>query len=166
MLDQNGGDGRRDLGMAGWLGFQAYRVALARGLRERGFTDLRDADWNLLRYLHHRGGAPVTEIARMFEVTKQAASQHVASFVRRGYGTQTRLGDDGRVRLVELTGRGHAARRAAIEIADDIEDELAKRLGRDALDAWRQVTDCLIELHLAEAPAMVRVAAEMSSSPD
>jgi DNA-binding MarR family transcriptional regulator len=152
--------------MAGWLGFQLYRVALAQGLAERGFTDLRDTDWALLRYLHHRGGAPVTEIARLFEVTKQAASQHAASLVRRGYGTQARPGDDGRVRLIELTDKGRAARRAAIEIADGIEAELAQRLGRDTLDAWRRVTDALIELHLAEAPAMVRTAAEMSSSSD
>jgi DNA-binding MarR family transcriptional regulator len=152
--------------MAGWLGFQVYRVALARGLGERGFSDLRDADWNLLRYLHHRGGAPVTEIARLFEVTKQAASQHVASFVRRGYATQTRPGEDGRVRLIELTDRGNAAWRAAIEIADDIEAELTKRLGPGALDAWRRVTDALIDLHLAEAPGMVQVAAAMSSGRD
>jgi len=124
------------------------------------------ADWNLLRYLHHTGGASVTEIARHYDVTKQAASQHVASFIRRGYGTQTRPGDDGRVRLVQLTDKGRAARRAAIEIADHIEDELVQRLGRDTLDAWRRVTDALIEIHLDEAPEAVRVAAEMSSAPD
>ena len=166
MLDQNDRDGRRDLGMAGWLGFQLYRVALARGLRERGFTDLRDADWALVRYLHHSGCASVTEIARHYDVTKQAASQHVASFVSRGYGTRTRPGDDGRVRLVELTDRGRAARRAAIEIADHIEAELVEKLGRETLDAWRRVTDALIEIHLNEASEMVRVAAEMSSALD
>jgi CubicO group peptidase (beta-lactamase class C family)/DNA-binding MarR family transcriptional regulator len=134
--------------MAGWLGFQLYRVALARGLRERRFTDLRDADWTLVRYLHHSGGASVTEIAHYYDVTKQAASQHVSSFVSRGYGKRTRPGDDGRVRLVELTDKG----RAAIEIADGIEAELVRRLGRDALDSWRRVTDALIELHLQDAP--------------
>jgi DNA-binding MarR family transcriptional regulator len=129
-----------------------------------GFTDLRDADWNLLRYLHHRGGAPVTEIARLFGVTKQAASQHVASFVERGYGTRTRPDGDGRVRVVMLTDKGRAARRAAIEVADQIEAELVQRLGRDVLLAWRSVT--LIELHLGQAPEMVRVAAEMPSARD
>ena len=152
--------------MAGWLGFQLYRVALARELRERGFTDLRDADWALVRYLHHSGGASVTEIARHYEITKQAASQHVASFVRRGNGTRTRPGDDGRIRMVELTDKGRAARRAAIEIADGIEAELARRLGRDTLDSWRRVTNALIEIYLHEAPEMVRMAAEMSSARD
>jgi len=149
-------------GPSGVRGETWDRVALARGLRERGFTDLRDADWALVRYLHHTGGASVTEIARHYDVTKQAASQHVASFVSRGYGTRTRPGDDGRVRMVELTDKG----RAAIQIADGIEAELARRLGRGALDSWRRVTDALIEVYLPEAPEMVRIAAEMSSSRD
>jgi hypothetical protein len=34
------------------------------------------------------------------------------------------------------------------------------------LDSWRRVTDALIEIHLHEAPDMVRVAAEMSSARD
>ena len=119
-----------------------------------------------MRYLHHTGGASVTEIARHYDVTKQAAGQHVASFVSRGYGTRTRAGDDGRVRMVELTDKGRAARRAAIEIADGIEAELLRRLGRDALDSWRRVTDALVEIYLQEAPDMVRVAAEMSSARD
>jgi hypothetical protein len=62
--------------------------------------------------------------------------------------------------------KGRAARRAAIENADGIEAELVRRLGRDALDSWRHVTDALIKLHLHEAPEMVRVAAEMSSVRD
>jgi hypothetical protein len=67
--------------------------------------------------------------------------------------------------VVELTGRGRAARRAAaVEIAGRIEAELVERLGRDALDAWRSVTDALIEIDLHEAPDTVRVAAEMSSA--
>jgi hypothetical protein len=39
------------------------------------------------------------------------------------------------------------------------------KLGRDALDDWRRVTDAVIEMHLSEAPRMVRMAAEMSSGP-
>ena len=44
--------------------------------------------------------------------------------------------------------------------------ELTKRLGPSALDAWRRVTDALIDLHLAEALGMVQVAAAMSSGRD
>jgi DNA-binding MarR family transcriptional regulator len=103
--------------------------------------------------------------------TSRAASQHVASLIRRGYATQTRPGEYGRVRLVQLTGAGRADRRgprcpARRHRDRRIEAELAERLGRDALDAWRQVTDALIDTYLAEAPAMVQVVARMSASPE
>jgi DNA-binding MarR family transcriptional regulator len=157
-------DGERDLGLAGWLAFHLYRVALAEGLARRGFTDLRDNDWTLLRFLDHRGAATVTEIARLFGVTKQAASQHVASLVERGYGTKTAAEHDARVRAVTLTARGTAARTAAVDVADEIEAELDELLGPAVLRQWRKVTDALIALHLDDAPEMVRVAAEMSSA--
>jgi hypothetical protein len=51
----------------------AATVALVRGLRQRGFSDLRDWDGNLLRYPQDRS-ATVMEVARLFGVTKQAAS--------------------------------------------------------------------------------------------
>jgi hypothetical protein len=38
-----------------------------------------------------------------------------------------------------------------------------ERFSRDALDAWRSVTNALIEIHL-QAPDTVRVAAEISSA--
>ncbi|MGZ4801371.1 MAG: MarR family winged helix-turn-helix transcriptional regulator [Acidimicrobiia bacterium] len=164
MVDQLDPSEERDLGMAGWLGFQMYRIALAEGLRGQGYSDLRDADWSLLRYLHHSGGATVTEIARLFGVTKQAASQHVASFVERGYGVRTRSDGDARVRVVVLTDKGRAARRAAVEVAREVEAELVERLGPEALLGWRRVNDALLDMHLHQAPEMVRVATEMSSA--
>jgi len=155
----------RDIGMVGWLGFQLYRVALVDGLRERGFTDLRDTDGNLLRYLHGRS-ATVTEVARLFGVTKQAASQQVVSFVERGYGVRVTAEGDARVRAVALSERGRAARRASIEIAEQVESQLVERVGAGAVSSWRKVTDTLAELYLADAPEVVRAAIELSSEWD
>jgi DNA-binding MarR family transcriptional regulator len=152
--------------MAGWLGFQLYRVALARGLQARGYTDLRDADWTLLRYLHHRGGATVTEIGHHYGTTKQAASQHIASFVARGYGARTPSEQDARIRVITLTDKGRAARVAAIDIADEIEADLERRVGTGTVRAWRRVTDALVEAELENAPELVRVAAAMTSTRD
>jgi DNA-binding MarR family transcriptional regulator len=158
--------GERDLGMAGWLAFQLYRVALARGLEARGYRDLREADWTLLRYLHHCGGATVGEIGHHYGTTKQAASQHVASFVARGYGIRTPSETDARIRVITLTDKGRAARLAAIDIADEIEADLDRRVGAPAVRAWRSVTDALVEANLADAPELVRVAAAMKSTRD
>jgi DNA-binding MarR family transcriptional regulator len=150
--------------MAGWLGFQLYRVALAEGLAARGFTDLREADWSLLRYLHHHGGASVNEIAHLHGVTKQAASQQVASLVKRGYAASEPAEHDARIRRVTLTDKGDVARRAAIDVADQIEAELTERAGPQALRGWRKVTDAMIDAYLDDAPEVVREAAQMSST--
>jgi DNA-binding MarR family transcriptional regulator len=104
----------------------------------RGFNDLREIDATLLRYLHHAGGATITELARLLHVTKQAMSQHVASFVVRGYGTRERSPQDGRERVVQLTDRGRAARRAAIEFADLVETELIETVGASAVRGFRR----------------------------
>ena len=48
----------RDLGLEFWLAYGVYRQALVRALVARGFTDLREIDATLLRYLHHSGGPP------------------------------------------------------------------------------------------------------------
>lgn len=157
---------QQDLGLAGWLAFQLYRVVLAEGLERRGFTDLREGDWNLVRYLHHAGTTTVTEWARLNGVTKQAASQQVASLVERGYAARAAAGDgDGRVRAIELTARGRAARDAAVAVADEVEAELVHRLGAAAVADWRAVGEVLVADHLERAPEFVRVAAAMSSRP-
>jgi DNA-binding MarR family transcriptional regulator len=153
----------RDIGMVGWLGFQLYRVALGKGLAQRGFSDLRDWDGNLLRYLQGRS-ATVMEVARLFGVTKQAASQQIASFVERGYGVRVAADGDARVRAVALSERGRAARRAAIEIAGEVEAQLVARLGSRAVASWRKVNQTLAELYLTDAAELVRVAAELSSA--
>jgi DNA-binding MarR family transcriptional regulator len=152
----------RDIGMVGWLGFQLYRVALVTGLRQRGFSDLRDWDGNLLRYLQDRS-ATVMEVARLFGVTKQAASQQITSFVDRGYGVRVAVDSDARVRAVALSDRGRAARRASIEIAGEVESQLVARLGARAVASWRKVAEALAELYLPDAPELVRIAAGLSS---
>jgi DNA-binding MarR family transcriptional regulator len=138
-----------------------HRQALVRALVERGFADLREIDATLLRYLHHVDGATVTELARLLQVTKQAMSQQVASFVGRGYGIRERSPADGRERVVRLTERGQAARAAAIEFADAVESELTQTVGPAAVRGFRRVLHGFVNPRLADAPEAVRIGATM-----
>jgi DNA-binding MarR family transcriptional regulator len=133
--------------------------AAARDVGESGGTDVLDGSVG-----DDRGGASVNEIAHFQSVTKQAASQQVASLVKRGYAANEPAEHDARSRTVTLTDKGRAARRAAIDVADAIESELTERAGARALQGWRKVTDAMIDAYLDDAPEVVRVAAQMRSS--
>lgn len=156
-------DDERDLGLEFWLAFGAYRASLVRGLAERGFGDLRETDATLLRYLDHSGGATVTELARLLGVTKQAASQHVRSFVAQGYGVSEPSPDDRRERVVRLTARGRAARAAAIDFADSVEAELVAAVGPAAVRGLRRTLAHVVDSRLADAPEAVRIGVTMAS---
>ena len=155
----------RDLGLEFWLAYGVYRQALITGLTRRGFTDLRETDATLLRYLHHSGGATINELAGLLQITKQAASQHAASFVERGYGTSEPSPDDKRARIVKLTSRGRSARAAAVEFADEIERELVEAVGAGAVRGFRRSLEGFIAPRLAAAPEAVRIGATMRSDP-
>ena len=154
---------RPDLGLEGWIAFELYRTALRDGLGSRGFTDLREADGPILRYLHHVGTATVGELAEAFGVTKQAASQAVASLVDRGYALRAVDDEDRRSRTVSLSERGEAAHAAALAVAQREEERLVRTAGADAMAGWRAVNRAMREAWLDRAPARVRIAAEMSS---
>ncbi len=155
--------GTRDLGLAFWLAYQTYQLELGRGLEAAGYPDLRAADASLLRYLHDRDGATVTELTGLLDISKQAVSQQVASFVQRGYGMRAASPDDGREKLIRLTERGRGARAAAIGFADEIEAELQAALGADAVAGMRAVIDHLVATRLDQASDLIRASVALSS---
>ena len=156
--------GVRDMGLDGWIAFELYRTASRDGLGARGFADLREADGTILRYLHHAGRATVGELAEAFGVTKQAASQAVASLVDRGYVLRAVDDEDRRSRAITLDDRGEAAHAAALAVADEEEARLVRMVGADAVAGWRAVNQAMLDTWLDRAPARVRIAAEMSSA--
>ncbi|MET9972426.1 MarR family winged helix-turn-helix transcriptional regulator [Streptomyces sp. NPDC006356] len=88
------------------------------GVVARGFEGMRPAHgFAFTRLAPH--GATVTDLAVHLGVTKQAASQLVDEFVRKGYAERRPHPDDARARLVVLTERGWACTRAAEEAAAD-----------------------------------------------
>jgi DNA-binding MarR family transcriptional regulator len=163
MVDHSPG---HDLGLEGWIAFELYRTALRDGLRAGGFTDLREADGPILRYLHHAGSSTVGELAEAFGVSKQAASQAVASLVERGYGERTPDAEDRRSRVVSLNERGEAAHAAAVDVAEREEARLVEIVGTDALAGWRSVNRAMRDAWLDRAPDRVRIAVAMSEGRD
>ncbi len=82
-------------------------------------------------------GTTVSELARRTGVTRQTAHQAVHGLVAAGLLEQTPDPASGRQRLIRRTPQGERAHRQAGVVLERLEDELAERIGRPAVDALR-----------------------------
>ena len=104
------------------------------GVRARGFTDLRPAHGFAFTRLS-AGGATTSQLAEHLGVTKQAAAQLVEELVAKGYVERRPHPDDGRARLIVLTGKGRDCTRAAEAATADTVGRWASQLGERRLAA-------------------------------
>ncbi len=137
-------DKRPDLGLLGALAFETYAHGLRDYLARHGHGGLRPADTELIRLLHVMGSLPITRIAELREVTKQAASRHAAEFVKRGYGETTHASSDRRERHVQLTASGRQVRQLAISYGDEVAARLITELGAATMQSTVGVFEWLI----------------------
>ncbi|MFW6093708.1 MAG: MarR family winged helix-turn-helix transcriptional regulator [Pseudomonadota bacterium] len=75
------------------------------------------------------------ELASRLQVSKQAIRQAIRSMEAKGIVTIERDPANGRQRLVTFTERGEAMRDIARTALARLEDELATRIGRDAVES-------------------------------
>ncbi|MGG5258537.1 MarR family winged helix-turn-helix transcriptional regulator [Phycicoccus avicenniae] len=132
------------------LMFIASRAAIARVLEAvhaAGHDDVTLAQARLLMGIDP-GGTRVSVLADRAQVAKQTATALVDKLEHAGYVERVRDPEDGRARLVRLTGRADALVPVARAEEARIEQEWAQHLGparmarlRDALEALREVTD-------------------------
>ena len=120
-----------DFGLLFAQALNAYVAHLHRQLGERGFSDLRPTFGLPLRALHEQPRT-LTELARGLGVSKQAAAKIVAELDGRSLIEREPSPDDGRATLLRLSARGRSLVRAAIEIGNAVERDLARDLGDDA----------------------------------
>ena len=120
-----------DFGLLFAQALNAYVAHLHRRLGERGFSDLRPTFGLPLRALHEQPRT-LTELARGLGVSKQAAAKIVAELDGRSLIEREPSPEDGRATLLRLSARGRSLVRAAIEIGNAVERDLARDLGDDA----------------------------------
>lgn len=82
-------------------------------------------------------GTTVSELARRMGVTRQTAHQAVHGLVAAGLLTQVPDPASARQRLIRRTGEGERAHRRAEAVLDRLEEQLAERIGREAVEALR-----------------------------
>ena len=115
-----------------------HRELFAR-LGEAGFKDLRWAHFALFAFPGLHGLRP-TELAERVGISKQALNALLNELDDLGYLTRRQGSGDGRQRVLELTSRGLAFATTMKRILDEIEAEIADRIGRRQLTQLQAAT--------------------------
>ena len=107
---------------------RAHTAAVSVRLALRGYGDFPFASASLL-WLMDEGGTRSTLLAQRAGVTKQAMSQLVRLMERQGYLEQVPDSNDTRAKVVRMTERGEAVKKACVEVRDELNRKLAAALG-------------------------------------
>lgn len=156
MADKEGGDERwyEELVLPVLLG--EGRAIYGREIRKEygkaGFDDIPKLGPRLLGGIRRFGGAvgSVSDVARDFGVSKQAASKLIDTLVIRGYLERGTDPEDRRRLTLELTERGCEAAEVGREASDRIDRELEQAVGAEAIAQMRATVGALVGLRAGE----------------
>jgi DNA-binding MarR family transcriptional regulator len=113
-------------------------------LRERGFTDITSAHFQLLRWPGPRGQRPV-ELAQQAGMTRQAMNYLLGQLEELGYVERRVDPDDVRSRRVYLTPRGTSTISVIRDAVTELERDWATRLGPEDWDRLKRLLATLNE---------------------
>jgi DNA-binding MarR family transcriptional regulator len=111
-----------------------YEACLAQHARDSGFTYIPTSVGQVLRNMTVGTPVRIALLAQLIGVTRRRVSQIAAEGVKLGVLELVVDSDDKRVMLVQLSQGGTRMTNAIIASMNDIEAELARRIGRNKLD--------------------------------
>jgi DNA-binding MarR family transcriptional regulator len=120
-------------------------------MEQSDFGDIRPSHGCVFRYMKSPG-LRLTEIAERGNMTKQSAGEVIDDLVARGYVERVPDPEDGRAKLVTLTGRGEEAQTYGFGLLADIEQQWAEQYGAERMADLRMTLES-ITAH--EAPFVV-----------
>jgi DNA-binding MarR family transcriptional regulator len=97
-------------------------------------TGLSMPQFSILMQLHHRGGCALSQISERFDITNAAASQLVDKLVHSGYLERTEDPSDRRVKMLNLTDKGHVFVEQGIQQRHRWLDDLVNNLTSEEKD--------------------------------
>lgn len=130
----------------------AARTQLAQMMKRLatwGFDGLTPAFASVMPLLDAKGSR-ATVLAQKAGVTKQAMSQLIKSLEQRNYVEQVPDPEDTRAKVIRLTRRGVALRKACADVRKELQAEAIRGLGRDDLATLQQNVARLIALMKGE----------------
>jgi DNA-binding MarR family transcriptional regulator len=127
-----------------WVARMASEVAAA------GHPGYRPTDAALVRLLRRRGSASIGAIGARLGVTRQAARKLVDGLERRGLAGEARDPADTRTINVSLTPAGEAYAAVVVAVIEQLNLELARRVGAaDLAAADRVLRAAIVDPHTA-----------------
>lgn len=126
-----------------------WQEALAKGLQQRGFEDIRSSHISLLRHID-TDGTRITEIAERAGITKQAVGQLVKTCEALNL-VETRPDEsDGRAKIVAFTKQGRKLINDQQAIIAAIDAGIEERIGKREFKAFREQLAMLSDLPMME----------------
>ncbi len=122
-----------------------HRELFAR-LQDAGFGDLRWAHFSLFGFPGLHGLRP-TELAERVGLSKQGLNALLNDLTDFGYVVRRPASGDGRHRVLELTPRGLGFAAAMKRILQEIETDVAARIGQRQLDRLKTAAAAIAQLY-------------------
>ncbi|MFF8386077.1 MarR family winged helix-turn-helix transcriptional regulator [Streptomyces kanasensis] len=113
-----------------------FEEGLLAAMQAAGATPVSPTQAQLFAVLDDQG-TTVSELARRMSVTRQTAHQAVHNLLAAGLVEQVQDPASARQRLIRRTELGVRAHRQAGIVLERLEEQLAERIGREAVDALR-----------------------------
>jgi DNA-binding MarR family transcriptional regulator len=126
--------------------FRAFEIEVLEALRAGGYTDLTEADLDILRFISPEGSRAV-DVARLAGITKQGAGKAVHDLERRGYLKRRNHREDSRAKLIAFTPKGRIVIGKAIEVIGGIERRYARLLGARHVQELKRSLRLLLDDH-------------------
>lgn len=109
------------------------------GVTEAGYSDLRTSHLPVFQQIDEEQGSHLTDLADRAVMTKQSMGYLVDYLEEKGYVERVPDPNDGRGKIVRLTGRGRGVMSTARTIVRDLEAEWAGIIGPKKLDDLRAI---------------------------
>jgi DNA-binding MarR family transcriptional regulator len=106
-----------------------------------GFQDVREGHGCVFGFIDLEHGSRLTDLADRSGLTKQAVGEAVAELERKGYLERVPDPEDGRAKIIKLTGRGAEAALTGRRLFKEIEDEWAERYGEERVASLRECAE-------------------------
>ncbi len=124
---------------------RAHTAVVVARLAMRGYINFPFASASLL-WLMDEGGTRSTVLARRAGVTKQAMSHLVRLMERQGYLEQVPDPSDTRAKVVRMTPRGEAVKIACVEVREELNQEIARLVGREGAREMEAHLDAMTQM--------------------